>query len=312
MSTVRTYPREHQLFPKLDAAQVDAAKRFASGPERHFEPGETVFEVGDRDVPTWLVLSGSIEVVRRDGLGHEEPITSHDAGQFSGEVSQLSGRGSLASGKAGLQGCSAIPLDAPHLRALIIGAAELGEIIMRALILRRVGLIEGKSAGSILVGRPGERDIVRLQGFLARNGYPHTTIDASHDAEGKALVERLALMPGDLPLMVCPNGTVLKRPTNAEAGMCLGMTPHLEPGKIYDVVVAGAGPAGLATAVYAASEGLDVLVLDQRAMGGRPGLLHGSRTISGSLLESPGRHSRGERSIKHRNSALSSPSPWRC
>src|SRR6185437_206452 len=132
------------------------------------------------------------------------------------------------------QGCRALPLDAAHLRALMIGSAAVGEVIMRAFILRRVGLIQDGAAGS-------------------------------------ALVERLGVPPEDLPLMVCPNGSVLRRPTNAEAGVCLGITPDLDPQTVYDVAVVGAGPAGLATAVYAASEGLSVLVLDQRAFGGQAG-----------------------------------------
>ena len=127
---------------------------------------------------------------------------------------------------------------------------------MRAFILRRVALIEAGGSGSVLVGQPGAADLVRLQGFLARNGYPYTVLDASADTEGRAVVERLGVLPLELPLMICPNGTVLKRPTDAEAGVCLGITPELDPKKVYDVGVVGAGQAGLATAVYAASEGL--------------------------------------------------------
>jgi thioredoxin reductase (NADPH) len=134
-----------------------------------------------------------------------------------------------------------------------------------------VGLIQEGGAGSVLIGRPNAPELVRLQGFLARNGYPCTVLDASADEEGRAVVERLGVQPEELPLMLCPNGTVLKRPTDAEAGVCLGITPELDPQAVYDVVVVGAGPAGLATAVYAASEGLSVLVLDQRAFGGQAG-----------------------------------------
>ena len=269
MSLIDT--RRHQMFPVLDAGQVETARRFASGPPQTFGPGEVVFNVGERNVPTWLVLEGGIEVVRRDGLGRETLITVEVPGQFSGEVSQLAGSGSLAAGRAGRTGCTAQPIDAPHLRALIIGSAELGEMVMRALILRRVGLLEVEGAGPILVGRPGSADVVRLQGFMARNGYPNTLLDAYDGAEGGCLVERFGVLPNELPLMICPNGTVLKRPTEAEAAACLGITPELDPKKVYDVAVVGAGPAGLATAVYAASEGLSVLVLDQRAMGGQAG-----------------------------------------
>lgn len=263
--------RGHQMFPVLVAEQIATFKRFASGPERRFRPNELMFDVGDHHAPVWLILEGTIEVVRRDGLGHEKPITVHGSGQFTGEVSQLAGRGSLAAGKAGAEGCLAVPLDAAHLRALIIGSADLGEIVMRALILRRVGLIEGGAAGSVLIGRSGESELVRLQGFLSRNGYPHTTIDAVGDEEGRAIVDRLGLQADDLPLMICPIGTVLKRPSNADVGVCLGMTPDLDPSKIYDTAIVGCGPAGMAAAVYAASEGLSVLVLDQRAFGGQAG-----------------------------------------
>jgi thioredoxin reductase (NADPH) len=269
MSVIKT--RGHQLFPVFDAGQIDTAKRFASGPARNFAPGEIVFDVGERNAPAWLVLKGSIDVVRRDGLNHEAPITSLGAGQFSGEVSQLAGAATLASARAGPEGCTALPFDAAHVRALMIGSAEVGEIMMRAFILRRVGLIEEGGVGSVLVGKPGTPDLVRLQGFLGRNGYPYTVLDASTDAEGRAVVERSGVLPEELPLMVCPNGTILKRPTDAEAGVFLGITPPLDPERVYDVAIVGAGPAGLAAAVYAGSEGLSVLVLDQRAFGGQAG-----------------------------------------
>ena len=269
MSLIRT--RGHQLFPILDAAQVETAKRFASGPAAEFAPGEIIFDTGQREVPMWLVLKGSMDVVRRDGLRHEAPIVSHGMGQFSGEISQLAGQEALAAAQAGKEGCTAVPFDASHVRALMIGSAELGEIVMRAFILRRVGLIEEGGVGSVLVGNPASAELVLLQGFLRRNGYPYTVLDASSDAEGRALIERLGVLPQELPLMVCPNGSVLKRPSLTEAGVCLGLTPELDPERIYDVAIVGAGPAGLAAAVYAASEGLSVLALDERAFGGQAG-----------------------------------------
>jgi thioredoxin reductase (NADPH) len=268
MSVIDT--RSHQMFPTLDAGQIETAKRFASGPARDFPPGEVVFDAGVANAPAWLVLKGSIDVVRRDGLKRETFITTHHPGQFSGEVSQLAGRQSLAAGSAGAEGCTALPYDAAHVRALMIGSADIGEIIMRAFILRRVGLLESGGVGSVLVGEPSSPDLVRLQGFLARNGYPCTVLDATND-EGRGVVERFGVLPGELPIMLCPDGTLLKRPTNAQAAACLGITPDLDPDKIYDVAVVGAGPAGLAAAVYAASEGLSVLVLDERAFGGQAG-----------------------------------------
>jgi thioredoxin reductase (NADPH) len=269
MSLMET--RRHQMFPVLDPLQIETAKRFASGKAQHFAPGAVLYEVGEQHAPSWLVLEGSIDVTQRDGLDRQAPITTHRVGQISGEIAQLAGRPSLAAGRAGPQGCTALPFDAAHLRALVVGSADVGEVIMRAFILRRVGLIQEGGAGSVLVGRAGAPDLVRLQGFLGRNGYPYTVLDASADEEGRGVVERLGVGPDELPLMICPNGTVLRRPTDAQAGVCLGITPELDPKTVYDVVVVGAGPAGLATAVYAASEGLSVLVFDQRAIGGQAG-----------------------------------------
>jgi thioredoxin reductase (NADPH) len=263
--------RRDQIYPTFDLAQIQAAKRFASGPARCFAQGQVVFGIGEQNVPAWLVLEGSIEITRRDGLDRESAIVTHQAGQITGEISQLAGRATLAAGRAGLQGCTALPFDAPHLRALMVGSAEVGEMIMRAFILRRVALIEDGGAGSVLVGRPGSADLVRLEGFLSRIGYPYTVLDASADEEGRSVIERFGVQLEDLPLILCPNGTVLKRPTEAEAGVCLGITPDLDPDSVYDVVIVGAGPAGLAAAVYAASEGLSVLVFDQRAFGGQAG-----------------------------------------
>ena len=269
MSLVGT--RFDQMFPVLDAVQLATAKRFASGPAQTFAPGATVYEVGMRNMPAWLVLDGDLDIVRRDGLHHQSSVVSLGSGQFSGEVSQLAGRGTLASGLAGPQGCTALPFDAAHIRALVVGSAEVGEIVMRAFILRRVALIQGGGVGSLLIGRPNTPDLLRLEGFLNRNGYPYTVLDAASDEEARAAVERFGVLPEELPLMICPNGAMLKRPTDAEAAACLGITPELDPKMVYDVAIVGGGPAGLAAAVYGASEGLSMIVLDQRAYGGQAG-----------------------------------------
>ena len=263
--------RHHQMFPVLDTAQIETAKRFAGGAAKAFAADEQIYAIGETNAPAWLVLQGTIDVVRRDGLSHEAAITTHGPGQLTGEINQLSGRPSIAGGRAGAQGCTALPFDAAHLRALMVGSADVGEIVMRALILRRVGLIEEGGAGSILIGTPGGADIVRIQGFLTRSGYPNLVLDASADEEGRALVERIGVLPHELPLMVCPNGTILRRPSDAEVATCLGMIPDLDPAMLYDVAIVGAGPAGLAAAVYAASEGLSAIVIETRAMGGQAG-----------------------------------------
>jgi thioredoxin reductase (NADPH) len=185
-------------------------------------------------------------------------------------VSDLAGHASLAMVCAGSEGCTAYPFDLPHLRALLISSADIGEVMMRAFILRRAALLEGDNVGSVILGEAGSPDTVRLRGLLTRNSYPHSLIDAD-GPEGKALVERLGVLPADLPILICPNGTVMRRPSDAEAGVGLGIVPDIKPETIYDVIVVGAGPAGLAAAVYAASEGLAVLVLDSRSFGGQAG-----------------------------------------
>jgi thioredoxin reductase (NADPH) len=263
--------RREQVLPVLDAAQMEVAKRFSSASPKTFAPGEAVFHLGEQHAPAWLVLKGEIAITRRDGLSREAQIASLGVGQFSGEMSELAGRRSLAAGHAGPEGCTALPFTADQIRALIIGSAEVGETLMRAFILRRVAMLQDGGAGSILIGQPGTPDLLRLENFLSRNGYPCKVLDVAVDEEARALVEKTGVQLDELPVMVCPNGTVLKRPSDSEAAMCLGMTPDIDAAKLHDVVVVGAGPAGLATAVYAASEGLSVLVLDHRSFGGQAG-----------------------------------------
>jgi thioredoxin reductase (NADPH) len=259
-----------QIVPTLTPAQIQFALRFASGPKRVFAPNEKLLDVGDRNTIVWLVVEGSIVASRRDGLGREGLFATGGPGQFSGEVSDLAGHASLAMVCAGSEGCTAYPFDLPHLRALLISSADIGEVMMRAFILRRAALLEGDSVGSVILGEAGSPDTVRLRGLLTRNSYPHSLIDAD-GPEGKALVERLGVLPADLPILICPNGMVMRRPSDAEAGVGLGIVPEIKPETVYDVIVVGAGPAGLAVAVYAASEGLAVLVLDSRSFGGQAG-----------------------------------------
>ncbi len=269
MSLIDT--RSEQLFPVLTAAQIAVAQRFADGAPKRFQPGEVLVSVGEHHVPAFLVLEGQVMISRHDGAGRQSELVTHGPGQLTGEIAQLAGRPSLVDAHAGSAGCEVLSFDAVHLRALIIGAAELGEIIMRALILRRTAMIADGGVGSIIVGEPGKAAVVRLEGFLRRNGYPYSVLDVHADADGKALVERLRIDQADLPLILCPNGTVLKNPTEVAVGACLGITPDWDADKTFDVAVVGAGPAGLATAVYAASEGLSVVILDAQAYGGQAG-----------------------------------------
>lgn len=263
--------QDNLAFPVLTPHQIELACRFASGPPQIFLPGELVYGIGDREPQTWLLLQGTLDAFRHEGLTGETRIVTHRAGQITGELSQLAGRPAIVGGRTGPEGCVAIPFDAAQLRALLTGSAEVGEILMRAFILRRKMLLDGGRGGTALIGMPASPAVIRLCSFITRNGYPHFVMDASLDPEAHALLERLGVHQADLPLVVCPSGLVLKNPSEMEVGIRLGITPDLKPGKIYDVAIVGAGPSGLAAAVYAASEGLRTIVLDEHALGGQAG-----------------------------------------
>ncbi|MEA2980994.1 MAG: thioredoxin reductase [Alphaproteobacteria bacterium] len=263
-----TDSRREQMFPKLTPQEIDRIRRF--GTIQRYAKGALLFKTGEVSPGMFVLISGEVAVCWRDGLGHVQPIAEHGPGEFLAEVSQLSGRPSLvdASAKTDVE---ALLIPTAGLRALLIAEAELGERIMRALILRRVILIEAGAGGPVLIGPATDPDVIRLQGFLARNGYPHQLVDPEEDEDAKALVERYVSKPSDLPLAVCADGTILKCPSEAELARQLGMLRIDHPDRIFDVAVVGAGPAGLATAVYAASEGLSVIVFDARAYGGQAG-----------------------------------------
>jgi thioredoxin reductase (NADPH) len=268
-STSRLSDRAVQRFPKFNVAQLAVVRHFAREDARSFGPGETISRINSASADVWFVLSGNAVMVGRNGLEQELPMQTLVEGQFSGELHQLGGGLSLVGVRAGAEGCTALPLDASRLRALIVGSADIGELMMRAFILRRVSLLEA-GVGPVLVGRAGSSGLLRLQAFLTRSAFPHLVIDCASE-RGNQLLNDLDLPADDLPLVICPCGRLLKRPTNEELGVWLGITPSLQSETIYDVAVVGAGPAGLATAVYAASEGLSVLVVDRDVVGGQAG-----------------------------------------
>jgi thioredoxin reductase (NADPH) len=187
-----------------------------------------------------------------------------------GELAQLSGRPTLIDAHARTP-VEALIISPDQLRALLIAEAELGERIMRALILRRVGLLETGAGGPVIVGRAGNGDVLRLEGFLRRNGHPRQRLDPDTDPEAKALIERFHVDPGELPIVLCPGGELLRNPSENELARCIGLVGPIDPNRVYDVAIVGAGPAGLAAAVYAGSEGLTTLLLDCRAFGGQAG-----------------------------------------
>ena len=201
--------------------------------------------------------------------GGVQTIVSHGPGEFIGELAQMAGRPALVDATA-TEPVQALVMQPNRLRSLFVAEADLGERIMRALILRRVGLLETQ-AGPIIVGHADNGDVLRLQVFLRRNGHPHRLLDPATDAEAKALIERFHVDPGQLPIVLCQSGQLLRNPSEDELARCIGLVGPIDPSRVFDVAVIGAGPAGLATAVYAASEGLSVLVLDCRAFGGQAG-----------------------------------------
>jgi thioredoxin reductase (NADPH) len=260
--------RRTQAFPILGANEVTRMRRF--GTLCRYADGERIYETGKPLPGLVLVLSGAVRVTGRDAHGREIPVVEHVAGAFSGELGLLSGRRSMVDSIA-VGAVEAILIDPAQLHDLLIADALLGEEIMRALILRRVELIEAGAGGPVLIGPGRSSDIARLRNFLTRNGMPHAMLDPATDADAQALVARYAHAAADLPLVVCPDGSVLRNPTETELARGIGMLDAAAEDRVFDVAVAGAGPAGLSTAVYGASEGLSVIVIDARAFGGQAG-----------------------------------------
>ncbi len=262
------FPRREQTFPALTPQEIAHMRRF--GEVRHYKDGERLFETGKPGSGMFVILSGHVAITQRDGLGHVTPVIEQGPGQFLAEIGALSGRVALVDGHA--EGDVETLLIPPErLRALLVAEADLGERIMRALILRRVNLIQGGVGGPVLIGPSDSSGVVRLQGFLTRNGFPHHLLDPERDSDAAELIARYSPSPTDWPLAVIADGTVLRNPGETELARALGMIGGPAGNKIYDAAIVGCGPAGLATAVYAASEGLSVAVLDARSYGGQAG-----------------------------------------
>lgn len=259
--------RQHQMFPVLTDAEIARIGRF--GTPRRYARGERLFAAGEPGPGMFVVLKGTVVISQRDGLGHIVPLSSRGPGHFIAEVATLSGRHALVDVHAE-EDVETLLVSPERLRALIIAEADLGERIVRALILRRVGLIEAGASGPVLIGQPQSSEMLRLETFLKRNGQPYQVVDARNDDAAAAMVEQYGATTGAV-LAVCPNGSVLLSPSEEALGRCLGMLDIAVHDELFDAVVVGAGPAGLATAVYAASEGLRVAVLDCRSFGGQAG-----------------------------------------
>jgi thioredoxin reductase (NADPH) len=260
--------RRPQMFPTLELAEIERLRRF--GEVHAYAAGDALAKVGDVGLGLAVILAGNVDITQHDQWDRRTPIVTHGPGSFMGELAQLAGRPALVDAYA--RGpVEVLHIPPERLRSLFVAEAELGERIMRALILRRVGLLQTGAGGPVILGHAGNGDVLRLAGFLSRNGHPHQSLDADTDPEAKALIERFHIDAGQLPIVLCATGQLLRNPSESELARCIGLVGPIDPNRVYDVAVVGAGPAGLATAVYAASEGLSVLVLDCRAFGGQAG-----------------------------------------
>jgi len=259
--------RQDRLFPKLTPAQL--TRIAAHGRRRPTSRGEVLIDVGDRIVPFFVVMTGEIHVLQVSGVA-ETLIVSHESGSFSGEANLISGRPSMARLRVSEPG-EVIELTRDQLLALVQTDAELSELLMRAFILRRLELIARDVGGVVVVGSTYNAPTLRIREFLTRNGHPFHFIDLDRDADAQELLDRFRISVADIPVLICGGDAVLRNPTNAQIADCLGFNEAIDQTRVNDLVVVGAGPAGLAAAVYGASEGLDVLVLESNVPGGQAG-----------------------------------------
>jgi thioredoxin reductase (NADPH) len=260
--------RRHQMFPHLEDQDIERLRRF--GEVSRFTDGTFIMRAGEVAAGLAFVLKGAIDVRQGGAASRGEPIVQHGPGNFLGELAQLSGRPALVDAVA-CGDVEAIVLPPRRLRDVLVQEAVLGERIMRALILRRVGLLQAGQTGPILIGPLGSSDMLRLENFLRRNGHPHRPLDSATDPCAQTLLKRFIIQPEHLPIVLCPAGQILRNPGESELARCIGLLTPIDPDTVYDTVIVGAGPAGLAAAVYAASEGLSTMVLDCRSFGGQAG-----------------------------------------
>jgi thioredoxin reductase (NADPH) len=262
-----TSSRIEKIFPKLTSAQI--SRIAAHGHVRSVQSGEVLIEQGDKSVPFFVVITGEVEIVRPCGA-HETLVTVHGSGEFTGEVNMLSGRRSLIRARA-IKPCKVIELDHKQMLTLVQTDAELSDILMRAFILRRVELIAAGVGDIVLVGSAYSAGTLRIKEFLMRNGHPYSYIDLERDPDVQNLLDSFQISTNEIPVLICRGQLVLRNPGNQEIADCLGFNESIDQTQVRDLVVIGAGPSGLAAAVYGASEGLDVLVLETSSPGGQAG-----------------------------------------
>src|ERR1700722_9123461 len=254
-------------FPKLNDSQIAGLAAF--GQQRDAQPHEVILERGDLHHGIFVVLSGRIEVLRVSAEG-ETVLHTLDRGEFTGDVNLLSGRGTLIRARA-LEASTLLEIDRANLRHIMQTDAALGEIFLKAFVLRRVFLISNSVGDAVLIGSNHSSDTLRLREFLARNGQPHSYLDVEVDPDVQTVLDQFEIPLADIPVLICRGTVALRNPSNSEVAACLGLNAGIDQADVSDVVVVGAGPSGLAAAVYGASEGLKVLVLEKNAPGGQAG-----------------------------------------
>jgi thioredoxin reductase (NADPH) len=256
-----------QAFPVLTAAQINRVR--AGSKLREVKKDEILFEPGDTAVPFFVLLSGSMEIVQPDFAG-ERLIVTHGPGGFTGEMTMISGRSSLVRGRVTASG-EFLQMSGDGLRSLVAKDAELSEIFMRAFILRRLALISGGMGNAILLGSRHSANTLRLRDFLSRNEHPYTYVDLDTDKPSQELLDRFEVTLDQIPVVVCNSRSVLRNPSIQELADCLGLNSAIDESLVRDLIIVGGGPSGLAAAVYGASEGLDVLVIEAVSPGGQAG-----------------------------------------
>jgi thioredoxin reductase (NADPH) len=255
------------MFPILNDAQIARLRSF--GEERKVKAGEIVFDQGDENHGVFVVLDGSIELISVSA-NEEAVIRTAPRGSFTGEVNLLSGRRSLVRCRA-REASSLLEIGRANLRRILQTDVMLGEIFLRAFLLRRTYLIGHRVGDALLIGSNHSSDTLRLREFLSRNGHPHTYIDVERDPDVQAVLDQFEIKVSDIPVLICRGELVLRNPSNVEVAECFGLNAGIDEGEVYDLIVIGAGPSGLAAAVYGASEGLSVLVVESNAPGGQAG-----------------------------------------